>query len=86
MADKVVLYQNARKQLDRLEGKIVPKTEEVVQATLKAYEAGELGMAYVLNAQRSLLRAVLRQQEAALQLRLAFVSIEGFLLSGGLAE
>lgn len=86
LADKFGLYQNAKKQLDRLEQKIVPKTEEVVQTTLNAYEAGELGMADVLNAQRSLLRAVLRQQEAALQLRLAFVSIEGFLLSGGLGE
>ena len=84
LAQQFGLYENARRQLTRIEQQIVPKAQEVVKIALNAYKAGEAGMADVLNAQRSLLRAALRQQDAQLQLRLAYVAIEGYLLSDGL--
>lgn len=85
LAKKYGVYENARKQLARIDELIVPKAEEVVRISLGAYQVGEASMADVLNAQRSLLRSLLRQLEAKQQLRLSYTAIEGFLLSDGLS-
>lgn len=84
LARKFGEYQNAKKQLLRIDAEIVPKAREVVRIALQAYAATEAGMADVLNAQRALLRALLRQQDARRTLRLAYVAIDGFLLADGL--
>ena len=63
LARKFGEYQNAKKQLLRIDAEIVPKAREVVRIALQAYAATEAGMADVLNAQRALLRALLRQQD-----------------------
>ena len=86
LAVKYGAYQNAQKRLERISVRIVPKAEEVVRIALEAYEAGELGMADVLNAQRSLLKAVLGELDARQQLRTSHVEIEGYLLADGLGD
>lgn len=85
LAKKYGVYRNAKLQATRMSEKIVPKAEEVVRIAFDAYEAGEINMSDVLNAQRSLLRATLRHQDAQQQLQSAFVEIDGFLLSDSLA-
>ena len=84
LAERFGEYQNALGQLQRIDEQIVPKATEVVKISLSAYQAGELRMPDVLNAQRSLLRAMLGRQAASRQLTMAWIEMEGFLLSNGL--
>lgn len=84
LAERFGEYQNALGQLQRIDEQIVPKATEVVKISLAAYQAGELRMPDVLNAQRSLLRAMLGRQAASRQLTMAWIEMEGFLLSNGL--
>jgi len=84
LADKYGVYDQAKRQLQQIDSVIVPKAEEVVRIALGAYEAGEASLADVLNAQRSLLRSLLRQLDAKQQRRLSYVAMRGFLLSDGL--
>lgn len=86
LAVKFGAYQNARKRLQRIAVRIVPKAEEVVKIALEAYKAGEVGMPDVLNAQGSMLKALRGQLDAKQQLQLARVAIEGYLLEGGLGD
>ena len=85
LARKYGEYQFARQQLARIERRIIPKAREVVRIALQAYQAGEVSMADALNAQRSLLRALLQRLEAERQQHLSRVAIEGYLLSDALA-
>ena len=84
LAEKYGVYDQANRQLQQIDNVIVPKAEEVVRIALGAYAAGEASLADVLNAQRSLLRSLLRQLDAKQQLRLSYVAMRGFLLSDGL--
>lgn len=84
LAERYGVYDQAQRQLHQIDNVIVPKAEEVVRITLGAYGAGEASLADVLNAQRSLLRSLLRQLEAQQQRQLSFVAMRGYLLAGGL--
>lgn len=85
LAEKFGAYEQAKKQLQRIDKVIVPKAEEVVRIALGSYKAGEASLADILNAQRSLLRSLVRQLDARRQLRLSYVAMQGFLLSDGLS-
>ena len=85
LAEKYGTYDQAKRQLQQIDNVIVPKAEEVVRIALEAYAAGEASLADVLNAQRSLLRSLVRQLDAKQQLRLSYVAMRGYLLSGGLS-
>ncbi len=85
LAEKFGAYEQAKNQLRRIDEVIVPKAEEVVRIALGSYRAGEASLADILNAQRSLLRSLVRQLDARRQLRLSYVAMQGFLLSDGLS-
>lgn len=85
LAAKFGDYDQAQRQLGRIDKVIVPKAEELVKIALASYAAGESSLADVLNAQRSLLRSLVRQLDARQQVRLSYIAIQGFLLSGGLS-
>lgn len=85
LAEKFGDYDQAQRQLERIDRIVVPKAEELVKIALASYAAGEASLADVLNAQRSLLRSLVRQLDARQQRGLSYVAMQGFLLSGGLS-
>jgi cobalt-zinc-cadmium efflux system outer membrane protein len=77
-------YQNARHQVERHQAVILDTASENLELSIKAYQAGELSYLEMLDAQQKYGRAHTTYLDALLDLRLAEVEMEGFLLQNSL--
>jgi len=79
-------YADARYQVDRFSGKILPMAKETFDLVSEGYKKGEVGYLDMLTAQRTYFRANLSYIEALRELWQVTVRIEGMLLEGSLAD
>ena len=77
-------YRNAQYDVDKYAIDILPKAETSLDLVRSGYQQGEYDYLTLLTAQRTFFKANLAHLESLLQRRTSRVSIEGFLLSGGL--
>lgn len=79
-------YADARYQVERFSGKILPTAKETFDLVSEGYKKGEVGYLDMLTAQRTYFRANLSYIEALRELWQVTVRIEGMLLEGSLAN
>jgi cobalt-zinc-cadmium efflux system outer membrane protein len=79
-------YADARYQVDRFSGKILPTAKETFDLVSEGYKKGEVGYLDMLTAQRTYFRANLSYIEALRELWRVTVRIEGMLLEGSLTD
>lgn len=79
-------YRNAQYDVDKYATQILPKAKTSLGLVRSGYRQGEYDYLTLLTAQRTFFRANLAHLESLLQRRTSRVSIEGFLLAGGLDE
>lgn len=79
-------FQQAEYQVERYEQDILAKARENLKLTEEAYKGGQLSFLRVLTARRSYFEANLRYIESLIALRQAAVIVDGYVLTGGLAE
>jgi len=77
-------YQNAQYDVERYTTEILPKAQASLDLVRSGYRQGEYDYLTLLTAQRTFFRANLAHLESLLQRQTSRVSIEGFLLAGGL--
>ena len=78
-------YANARQQVERYRGSIIPNAKRTLDMVLLAYRQGEFPYIRLLTAQRTFFQANLAYVDALRELRVSTVVIDGLLLEGGLA-
>ncbi len=79
-------YEVARRRRDRIESEIVPRAEETLKLTNQAYEVGESSFLQLLTVQRTLFEAQLQLLDATAEAAQSANLINGYLLSGSLAD
>jgi cobalt-zinc-cadmium efflux system outer membrane protein len=79
-------YDNARQQVERYSGKVLPTAKESLDLVTAGYRQGEFPYLTLLTAQRTYFRVSLTYLESLRNLRASAVTIEGLLLSGGLGS
>ena len=84
LSDTFQAYKDNLRKADRLKNVILKSAEENLKLTQDVYESGEIGFAQVLTAQQSYFQSQLDYVTALTEVHKTAVSIEGYLLSGGL--
>jgi outer membrane protein, heavy metal efflux system len=79
-------YQNARCQVEKYAGDILPNAQKSLDLTAAGYRQGEFDYVTLLTAQRTFFQVNLAYIEAIRDLRSATVAIEGNLLSDSLQQ
>ncbi len=79
-------YAVARSQVELYRDAILPKAQETLQLTTKAYDVGELDFFRVLTARRTYGESYVEYVRALVELRAALIEIDGLLLTGGLDD
>jgi len=77
-------YANARQQVERYGGQIVPKAQQSLELVSAGYEQGQVEYLTLLTAQETFLRASLSYLDSLQELWSAAAVIEGQLLTGSL--
>lgn len=76
--------ENARKQIELYQTKILPDVHESLQLSLKGYKQGEYGYMDVLSAQQLYLESQTQYVQALKDHAVSCVYLEGYLATGGL--
>ena len=79
-------YANARQQVDRYKKRMIPKAKRSLDFVADGYEKGQVEFLTVLNSQQTYLQVSLSYLDSLLELRTAFSTIEGQLLTDNLAD
>jgi cobalt-zinc-cadmium efflux system outer membrane protein len=79
-------YANARNQVERYRGKILPAAQESLELSRKLYAAGETGYVSLLTAQRTHSQTNLNYLESLRELRASESELAGLLLRGSLEQ
>lgn len=77
-------YETLRRQIEQLQGEILPDVEQSLQLVATGYRAGEVTVFQLLSAQESYFDSRLSQLTALAELRKTQTEIDGLLLTGGL--
>lgn len=86
LASTFETYANARNQVDKYTGDILPDARENLELVTKGYEQQQFSFLPLLTAQRIYAQASLAYLQALQQLGVSRVAIEGLLLTGSLRE
>jgi len=79
-------YDSAAITVERYETQILPKAQQTLDLSERAYSAGEFGFLQVLVARRTFFDSNLQYNQALMELAESKWLIDGMLLSGGLSE
>ncbi|NLF09627.1 MAG: TolC family protein [Pirellulaceae bacterium] len=79
-------YENALCRVEKYSREMLPNAQKALELATQAYRQGETDYVSLLTVQRTFYRINLDYIEALRELRLTTVSIEGYLLGGGLQQ
>jgi cobalt-zinc-cadmium efflux system outer membrane protein len=86
MAHTFQQYANARFEVQKYSGEILPKAKQTLDLVTRGYRQGEVGYLDQLTAQRTYFQTNISYIEALRELWRGTISIEGLLLQGSLLD